>query len=96
MAYKKDKKKFDESKFQINPAMLPQVFSKRERECPLSGENAPIVNYKNVSLLKKFISERGKILPRRITSITAKKQRELAESIKLARNIALLPYVSNQ
>ncbi|MDX1948934.1 MAG: 30S ribosomal protein S18 [Rickettsiales bacterium] len=76
--------------------MLPQVFSKRERECPLSGENAPIVNYKNVALLKKFISERGKILPRRITSITAKKQRELAESIKLARNIALLPYVSNQ
>ncbi len=82
-------------KFQINPAMLPQVFSKRNRTCPLSVDGAPIIDYKNVALLRKFISERGKILPRRITSISAKKQRDIAKAIKLARDIALLPYVTN-
>ncbi len=81
--------------FMINPAMLPQVFSKRSRACPLSGENSPIVDYKNIALLTKFVSERGKILPRRISSVSSKKQRALANAIKRARTLALLPYVSN-
>ena len=60
------------------------------RPCPLSGKKAPIVDYKNVKLLRKYISESGKILPSRITSVSFKKQRELAKSIKKARFLALL------
>ncbi len=58
--------------------------------CPLSGKNAPILNYKNIKLLKKYISESGRILPSRITSVSLKKQKELSRSIKRARLLALL------
>jgi len=71
-----------------------KVFFKQSKACPLSEKGAPKVDYKNVKLLSKFISERGKMMPRRITSISAKKQRELASAIKRARNLALLPFVS--
>ena len=60
------------------------------RQCPLSGKNAPVIDYKNVKLLKKYMSENGKIMPSRITSVCQKKQRELATSIKRARNLALI------
>ena len=58
--------------------------------CPLSGKNAPIISYKNIKLLKKYISESGKILPSRITSVSVKKQKELSISIKRARLLALV------
>ena len=60
------------------------------KSCPLSGKDAPIVDYKNIKLLKRYISENGKILPSRITNVSQKKQRELSLSIKRARNLALL------
>ena len=60
------------------------------RRCPLSEKSAPPVDYKNIKLLKKYISENGKILPSRITNICQKKQRELSISIKRARNLALI------
>ena len=60
------------------------------KPCPLSGKNAPILDYKNIKLLKKYISETGKILPSRITSVSLKKQKELSRSIKRARLLALL------
>ena len=60
------------------------------KPCPLSGKNAPIIDYKNIKLLKKYISETGKILPSRITSVSLKKQKELTRSIKRARLLALL------
>ena len=60
------------------------------KPCPLSGKNAPIINYKNTKVLKKYISESGKILPSRITSVSLKKQKELSRSIKRARLLALL------
>ena len=60
------------------------------KPCPFSGKNAPIINYKNIKLLKKYISESGKILPSRITSVSSKKQKELSRSIKRARLLALL------
>ena len=60
------------------------------RPCPLSGKNAPVVDYKNIKLLKKYISESGRILPSRITSISQKKQRELSNAVKRARLLALL------
>ena len=63
---------------------------KFKKKCPLTGKGAPIVNYKNIKLLKRYTSENGKILPSRITSVSQKKQRELSLSIKRARNLALI------
>lgn len=60
------------------------------RACPLSGKNAPDINYKNIKILKKYISESGRILPSRVTSVSFKKQRELAKSIKRARLLGLI------
>ncbi|BAU41366.1 MULTISPECIES: 30S ribosomal protein S18 [Thermoleptolyngbya] len=54
------------------------------------------IDYKDVELLRKFITERGKILPRRITGLTAKQQRDLTQSIKRARLLALLPFVNQE
>lgn len=71
-----------------------KVFFRRRKSCPLSGANAPKIDYKDVRLLTRFISERGKILPSRITSVSQKKQRELSQAIKRARNLALLPFVA--
>ncbi len=80
-----------------NPAAMNNLarktFMRRRKSCPLSGSGAPKIDYKDVRLLGKFISERGKILPSRITSVSARKQRALAVAIKRARNLALLPYV---
>ena len=64
----------------------------KKRSCPLSSAGAPKVDYKNINLLKKFISDKGKILPSRITSVSTKKQRELSKAVKRARFLALLPY----
>jgi len=63
---------------------------KFKKSCPLSIKGAPVVDYKNIKLLKKYISENGKILPSRVTNISQKKQRELSLSIKRARNLALI------
>ena len=60
------------------------------KPCPLSGKDAPIVDYKNIKLLKKYISESGRILPSRVTSVSLKKQKELSKSIKRARLLALI------
>ncbi|HEV7264729.1 MAG TPA: 30S ribosomal protein S18 [Falsiroseomonas sp.] len=70
-------------------------FYRRKKSCPFSGPNAPKIDYKDVRLLSRFLSERGKIVPSRITAVSAKKQRELANAIKRARFLALLPYVIN-
>ncbi|MFT8585581.1 30S ribosomal protein S18 [Acetobacter papayae] len=84
---------------EINPAARrPAVgarrpFYRRRKSCPFSGPNAPAIDYKDVRLLSRFLSERGKIVPSRITAVSAKKQRELAQAIKRARFMALLPYV---
>ena len=61
-----------------------------KKKCPLTGKNAPEIDYKNVKLLKRYMSENGKILPSRITSVSQKKQRELSLSIKRARVLALI------
>ena len=60
------------------------------RPCPLSGKNAPVIDYKNLKLLRKYISESERILPSRITSVSQKKQKELSNAIKRARVLALL------
>ncbi|MCE2483592.1 MAG: 30S ribosomal protein S18 [Alphaproteobacteria bacterium] len=68
-------------------------FFRRRKSCPFSGADAPKIDYKDVKLLQRFISERGKIVPSRITAVSAKRQRELARAIKRARNLALIPYI---
>ena len=68
-------------------------FFRRRKSCPFSGPNAPKIDYKDTRLLQRFISERGKIVPSRITAVSAKKQRELSQAIKRARYLGLLPYV---
>ncbi len=68
-------------------------FQRRRKTCPFTGENALTIDYKDVKLLQRYISERGKIVPSRITAVSMKKQRELAKAIKRARFLALIPYV---
>lgn len=68
-------------------------FFRRRKSCPFSGKNAPKIDYKDLRLLGRYVSERGKIVPSRITTVSAKKQRELARAIKRARFLGLLPYV---
>ncbi|MCT6871540.1 MAG: 30S ribosomal protein S18 [Bartonella sp.] len=68
-------------------------FHRRRKTCPFSGPNAPKIDYKDIKLLQRYISERGKIVPSRITAVSQKKQRELANAIKRARFLGLLPYV---
>jgi len=68
-------------------------FFRRQKTCPFSGPGAPKIDYKDIKLLQRFISERGKIVPSRISAVSAKKQRALSQAIKRARVLALLPYV---
>ena len=68
-------------------------FFRRRKSCPFSGKDAPKIDYKDPRLLGRFTSERGKIVPSRITAVSAKKQRELARAIKRSRFLALMPYL---
>lgn len=74
-------------------AQARRPFFRRRKTCPFSGANAPVIDYKDVRLLQRYVSERGKIVPSRITAVSAKRQRELATAIKRARFLGLLPYV---
>ena len=74
----------------INQIPTRRPFHRRRKTCPFSGANAPKIDYKDVRLLQRYISERGKIVPSRITAVCQKKQRELAKAIKRARFLGLL------
>tara|TARA_B100001765_G_scaffold174714_1_gene117555 strand:- start:1237 stop:1506 length:270 start_codon:yes stop_codon:yes gene_type:complete len=82
----KKKKNFKHSKL----SLFQKTDIKFSRSCPLSEKNAPEIDYKNIKLLKKYISESGRILPSRVTFVSFKKQRELSKSIKRARLLALI------
>ncbi|MFD1734965.1 30S ribosomal protein S18 [Bacillus salitolerans] len=69
---------------------------KRKKVCFFTSNAITHIDYKDVDLLKRFISERGKILPRRVTGTSARYQRKLTIAIKRARQMALLPYVSGE
>jgi small subunit ribosomal protein S18 len=73
---------------------IRRPFFRRRKSSPFAHADAPKIDYKDVKLLQRFVSERGKIVPRRITAVTANEQRQLAQAIKRARELALLPYVS--
>ena len=85
----KSNKKNNQSNFAKLSIFQPNKY-KFKKSCPLSVKGAPVVDYKNIKLLKKYVSENGKILPSRVTNVCQKKQRELSLSIKRARNLALL------
>ena len=71
----------------------PKTFFRRKKTCPFSSDSSPKIDWKDTKLLGRFVSERGKILPSRITAVSMKKQRELATAIKRSRFMALMPYV---
>ncbi|HAE02311.1 MAG TPA: 30S ribosomal protein S18 [Rhodospirillaceae bacterium] len=77
----------------MRPAATRRPFFRRKKTCPFSGPNAPAIDYKDVKTLQRFISERGKIVPSRITAVSAKKQRALSTAIKRSRFLGLIPYV---
>ena len=89
MQKKRKNKKKTQKNFSELSIFQPKKY-KFKKKCPLSGKGAPIIDYKNIKLLKRYVSENGKILPSRITSVSQKKQRDLSLSIKRARNLALL------
>ena len=89
MKKRNNKKKNTQSNFSKLSIFQNQKY-KLKKKCPLSVKEAPKVDYKNYKLLKRYLSENGKILPSRITSVSQKKQRELSLSIKRARNLALI------
>lgn len=76
------------------PKLFGRPFFQRRKACPFSSETAPAIDYKDTRLLGRYISEYGKIIPRHVTGVSAKKQRKLAQAIKRARILALLPYSS--
>ena len=75
---------------------MARAFFRRRKSCPFSAKDAPRIDYKDVRLLQGFVSERGNMVPSRITAVSQKKQRELAQAIKRARYMALMPYVRNE
>ena len=84
-----NKKRTGQSNFSKLSIFNPQKF-RFKKKCPLSGKGAPTIDYKNIRLLRKYLTENRKIMSSRITSVSQKKQRELSLSIKRARNLALI------
>ncbi len=70
--------------------------SKRKKPCPWKASGIKQIDYKDTENLKKFITDRGKILPRRITGVSARYQRQLQQAVKRARHVALLPFVADE
>ncbi len=71
---------------------MQRRFRSRKKVCAFCQDSNKVIDYKDVAGLKKYVSDRGKILPRRVTGCCAKHQREITSAIKRARQIALLPY----
>ncbi len=78
----------------INITNIParRAFGRRRKVDPFTGNNAQEIDYKDVKLLQRYISEKGKIVPSRITAVNLKNQRKLAQAIKRARMLALIPF----
>jgi small subunit ribosomal protein S18 len=91
--FKKDGSIMDQDGYLRISLVNQDVPSRKRRSCPLSEIALEEINYKNLPLLAQYISERGKITPRRISGVCAKKQRALAKAIKRARNLALLSFI---
>ncbi len=76
------------------PPVVEGIFVKKRKQCPFTASGIKHIDYKDINTLSQFVTERGKIIPRRITGVSAYYQRQLALAIKRARHMALLPFVS--
>jgi len=81
------------TQLEITRPSVRRQSSRRRKSCPFAHPNAPKIDYKDVKLLQRYTTERGKIIPSRISAVSAKKQRELTTAIKRARHLALMPFV---
>ena len=82
------------SQLTITREALRKPYQKKRKSCPFSSPDSKPIDYKDLKTLYKFVSERGKIIPSRISAVSANKQRALSKAIKRARYLALMPYVS--
>jgi small subunit ribosomal protein S18 len=89
----RDNRESREERSEGGAAAGRRPFFRRRKSCPFSGPGAPAIDWKDVRQLSRFISERGKIMPSRITAVSQKKQRALSQAIKRARYMALMPYL---
>ena len=78
------------------PPQMEGIFVKKRKQCPFTAAGIRHIDYKDINTLTQFITERGKIIPRRITGVSAYHQRELAQAIKRSRHMALLPFVAQE
>jgi len=83
----------DNKKSEDNDAAGSKPFFRRKKTCPFSGPEGILLDFRDTRTLSKFVSERGKIIPARISAVSAPKQRKLAQAIKRARVLALIPYL---
>ncbi len=83
----------DNKKFDDNDSTGSKPFFRRKKTCPFSGPEGIAIDFRDTRTLGKFVSERGKIIPARISAVSAPKQRKLAQAIKRARVLALIPYL---
>ena len=81
------------TQLKITRQALRKPYQKKRKSCPFAAPDANTIDYKDIKLLSRFVSERGKIIPSRISAVSANKQRQLSKAIKRARYLALMPYV---
>mgnify|MGYP000668588989 FL=1 len=84
----------EKSNYENNDSSGAKPFFRRKKTCPFSGPEGIAIDFRDTRTLNKFVSERGKIIPARISAVSAPKQRKLAQAIKRARILALMPYVA--
>lgn len=94
MSNEENKTTSDQSFGRVSGGASKKILFRRRKNCPFSGKNGQTINYLDVKMLSRFVSERGKMTPSRITAVSAKKQRELSQAIKRARFLALMPYIN--
>lgn len=82
------------TQLKITRQALRKPYQKKRKSCPFSSPDSRPIDYKDIKTLSRFVSERGKIIPSRISAVSAKKQRELSKAIKRARYLALMPYLA--
>ena len=87
-------KKNKKHKYKSRDEIKNSPFEERKRFCPFSQKNSPAIDYKDVKLLSRYVSEKGKIIPSRITNVSRIKQKELAIAIKRARFLSLMSYIA--
>jgi small subunit ribosomal protein S18 len=77
------------------PSPDNNLFARRKKQCPFTAAGMKQIDFKDIETLKQFITERGKIIPRRITGVSTHHQKLLTKAVKRARHMALLPFVAN-